>query len=86
MRRGIVIASIALLWLPRELAAQQRTGGDTTLKGTTIEVIQSYKPEVKQLPKPQFTAELPPRDTSRPQFRYEVPQQTLNYTYSALPP
>ena len=85
MRRRIVIASIALLWLPREVAAQQRTGGDTTLKGTTIEVIQSYKPEVKQLPKPQFTAELPPRDTSRPQFRYEVPQQTLNYTYSALP-
>lgn len=58
---------------------------DTTLKTTTIEVIQAYKPEVKPLTRPEFTPDLPPRDTSRPAFRYEVPQQALYYTYSSLP-
>jgi hypothetical protein len=84
--RSIAIASIVLLLLPNKMAAQQkRTREDTLLKGTTIEVIQSYKPEVKQLPKPEFIPELPPKDTSRPVFKYDVPQQTLNYTYSSLP-
>ena len=84
--RSIVIASIVLMCLANRTTAQQKgTAGDTILKGTTIEVMQSYKPEVKPLPKPAFTPELPPRDTSRPVFRYDVPQQTLNYTYSSLP-
>jgi hypothetical protein len=85
MRSSIVITSIALLLFPLGIMAQQRTAGDTVLKGTTIEVIQSYKPEVKQVPKPEFTPDLPPRDTSRPVFTYVVPQQTLFYTYSSLP-
>ncbi len=58
---------------------------DTTLKGATIEIIQSYKPEVKQAPKPEFTASVPPPDTSHPVFNYEVPSQTLNYTYYSQP-
>jgi len=66
-----------------KMSGQQRN--DTTLKSTTIEVLQSYKPEVKQAPKPEFKPELPPIDTSRPVFRYEVPQQALYYSYASLP-
>jgi hypothetical protein len=58
---------------------------DTTIKGATIEVIQSYKPEVKQRPKQEYTPMLPPVDNSHPVFNYVVPQQTLNYTYNSLP-
>lgn len=63
----------------------QKTNKDSTLKGTTIEVIQSYKPQVKQAPKPEFAPSLPPVDTSRPAFTYNVPAQTLNFTYHSLP-
>jgi len=83
MRRRIVVILIAILTLAIKASAQQK--GDTTLKSTTIEVIQSYKPEITQAPKPEFKPDLPPRDTSKPAFRYEVPQQALYYTYSSLP-
>ncbi len=85
MRKSIVVTSVVLSALAVKGQAQQKPKGDTTLKSTTIEVIQSYKPEVKQTPKPEFTADLPPRDTAKPAFRYAVPQQTLFYTYSSLP-
>jgi hypothetical protein len=85
MRRAILLVSAVLIFLHVEVTAQQRPAGDTVLKGTTIEVIQSYKPEVKQVPKPEFPPDIPPRDTSRPTFKYEVPQQALFYTYSSLP-
>jgi hypothetical protein len=62
-----------------------QTGRDTVLKGTTIEVIQSYKPEVKMAPKKEYAASTPPADTSRPRFSYDIPQQALFYTYSSLP-
>jgi hypothetical protein len=81
MKSGIVGVSL-LLVLGTDASAQR---ADTTLKSTTIEVIQAYKPEVKQAPKPEFRPDLPPRDTSRPAFRYDVPQQALYYTYSSLP-
>ncbi|HRO44029.1 MAG TPA: hypothetical protein PL009_14430 [Flavipsychrobacter sp.] len=81
MRRSIVVSSLMVLAL--HASAQQRS--DTTLKSTTIEVLQSYKPEVKQAPKPDFKPDVPPRDTSRPAFKYDVPQQALSYTYSSLP-
>jgi len=58
---------------------------DTTIKGATIEIIQSYKPEVKQHPKQEYTPVLPPVDNSHPVFNYVVPQQILNYTYNSLP-
>jgi len=59
--------------------------GDTVLKGATIEVIQSYKPQVKQVPKPDWVPQLPANDTARPSFKYDVPQQTLYFTYSSMP-
>ena len=66
--------------------AQQRApANDTTLKGSAIEIIQSYKPQVKQAPKPEWIPQLPPADSVHPVFSYDVPQQTLYYTYSSLP-
>lgn len=73
---------LLLVLLPFVVNAQQ---SDSLLKSATIEVIQSYKPEVKRSPKPKFKVELPPRDTSRPDLNYDVPQQTLLYNYSSLP-
>lgn len=67
------------------MAQRTATVSDTALKGSTIEVLQSYKPQVKQVPKPEWMPQLPPPDTSHPSFNYEVPQQTLYYTYSSLP-
>jgi len=64
-------------------AQQKRT--DTTIAGQTIEIIQSYKPEIATPAKPVITPTLPNIDTSRPRFRYEVPQQTLSYTYNSVP-
>ncbi len=65
--------------------AQTTPVKDTSLKGSVIEVIQAYKPVVKQAPKPEWTPQLPPTDTSHPNFNYDVPQQSLYYTYSSMP-
>ena len=65
--------------------AQRTVPADTTIKSTTIEIIQSYKPQVKQAPKPGWMPALPPADTARPVITYDVPQQSLFYTYSSLP-
>ena len=67
------------------IALAQQSGGDTILKGSTIEVIQSYKPQVRKAPKPEWMPQLPPSDTSRPNLNYEVPQQTLYYSYTSEP-
>lgn len=56
-----------------------------TMKGATIEVIQSYKPELRQAPKPVIDPAMPPADTSTPSLSYQVPQQTLSYTYNSFP-
>lgn len=66
-------------------AQRERPSADTSIGGTTIEIIQNYKPEVKQAPKPQYVPSLPPIDTNTPSYRYVVPEQTLYYSYSALP-
>jgi hypothetical protein len=58
---------------------------DTVIKSNTIEIIQSYQPEIKQNPKPVLHPNLPPPDTSKPAFKYDVPQQTLFYTYNSTP-
>jgi hypothetical protein len=58
---------------------------DTVLQETTIEIIQRYKPSLKSTPKPVLYPELPPRDTTPHRFNYNVPQQSLHYTYAALP-
>ena len=66
-------------------ARAQSAANDTVLRGSTIEVIQSYKPEVKQAPKPEWIPQLPPADTTHPALNLDVPQQTLYYTYSSQP-
>lgn len=60
-------------------------GNDTTLRGTTFEVEQIYKPEIKPAPKPELTPTMPPADVQRLAQQYEVPQQALYYTYRSLP-
>ncbi|MBA3828503.1 MAG: hypothetical protein H0X33_06165 [Taibaiella sp.] len=82
MRNSALHIIILLLAGAITVSAQQK---DTVIKTNTIEIIQSYKPEIKQHPKPEATFSLPPADTSRPVFTYVVPQQNLNYTYSSLP-
>ena len=75
----ILAASLAVT---QGVAAQQRAA-DTVLKGSTIEVIQSYKPQVRKAPKPEWLPQLPPADTTRPVLTYEVPQQILYYSYTS---
>lgn len=58
---------------------------DTTIKGTTLEVYQQYEPELKPVTKPEFSATLPPRPAAPTAQSYEVPQQTLVYSYRSLP-
>jgi len=69
----------------RKPVAPKPAAKDTVIKDATIEIIQSYKPEVQIGSKPKFTATLPATDTNRPNYNYEVPQQTLYYTYNSLP-
>ena len=63
----------------------KRSGDDTTIRSTTLEVYQVYKPEIKPTPKQEFTPTLPPADAQRVPQQYEVPQQALYYTYRSLP-
>lgn len=83
MRLKHYIPALAFM-LPSVLAAQTRDA-DTLIKDATIEIIQSYKPEVKQAPKANLVPNLPPVDTTTPILDYSVPTQTLSYSYSSLP-
>lgn len=65
--------------------AQRGAAKDTVIKGATIEIIQSYTPEVKRSPRPVPTPSLPPVDTSTPVLQHHVPAQTLFYSYGSLP-
>lgn len=85
MRVKFLYISILLVAAVTARAQHAAPATDTIMKGATIEVIQSYKPQVKQAPKPEWVPQLPPADTSHPVFTYDVPQQTLFYTYSSLP-
>ncbi|RYZ49872.1 MAG: hypothetical protein EOP49_15265 [Sphingobacteriales bacterium] len=64
--------------------AQQRKT-DTTIAGQTIEITQTYKPEIAKPVRPVITPSLPNIDTTKPRFQYEVPQQTLSYMYHSVP-
>lgn len=80
------LAIIYVLWMIPVLSAfAQQNPGDTVLTGATIEVIQSYKPEARQLPRPIPVPDLPRQDTTVPKLYYTVPQQSLSYAYAALP-
>jgi hypothetical protein len=86
MRLKIFISSLLLSLTATGAFAQNAPAAkDSTIKGTTIEVIQQYKPQVTRAPKPDFTPTLPPADTSHPRFNYNVPPQTLYYNYNAQP-
>ncbi len=74
-----------ILLLPGVAMAQRNNSRDTIIPGQTIEIIQSYKPEITRQPKPVLYPSLPVIDTSKPVFQYEVPQQTLSYTYHSVP-
>lgn len=80
MYRHFIISFLCVL-SSLSVVAQQ----DTALRGATIEIIQSYKPEVQRAPRPELTPHLPPVDTTTPTLDYSVPQQTLYYSYSSLP-
>ncbi|MBS1615041.1 MAG: hypothetical protein JST06_02885 [Bacteroidetes bacterium] len=58
---------------------------DTSIKSTTLEVYQVYQPEMKALQKPGYAPSLPPNEKEPQPQHYEVPQQTLLYSYRALP-
>lgn len=83
--RGKYIAISILGMLLSYAAEAQTSANDTLIKGATIEITQSYKPEVTRVPRPQPAPSLPPIDTSTPAFRYNPPQQTLFYSYGSLP-
>ncbi len=76
---------LILILIAGAYRAGAQHASDTVLKGATIEVLQSYKPQVKQAPKPEWVPQLPQPDTSHPSFSYDVPQQTLYYTYTSTP-
>lgn len=78
-------ACTCVLLLAAASAQAQQRKTDTTIAPQTIEIIQSYKPEIAKPSKPVITPSLPNIDTTRPRFQYEVPQQTLSYTYHSVP-
>ncbi len=83
-RKYIALLGCGLLCCQAPLLAQQKRT-DTTIAGQTIEIVQSYKPEIAKPVKPVITPSLPNIDTTKPRFQYEVPQQTLSYTYHSVP-
>ena len=73
---------LTIMMMPATLLVRgQGSGHDTLIKGSVIEVIQSYTPQVRQAPKPEWTPQIPPPDTFHRIFNYVVPQQPLFYTY-----
>jgi len=66
------------------LHAQQKNS-DTAIASQTIEITQTYKPEIAKPVKPAIVPTLPKIDTTKPRFQYEVPPQTLSYTYHSVP-
>lgn len=85
MRSRHLVISIFGVLTSLTAVAQSGTQQDTSINGATIEIIQSYKPEVQRAPRPELTPHLPPIDTTTPKQQYDVPAQTLYYSYNSLP-
>lgn len=68
--------------VPQKVLANR---SDTTIRGATLEVYQQYEPELKPVSKPEFSATLPPKPAAPTAQSYDVPQQTLVYSYRSLP-
>jgi hypothetical protein len=83
MRKHLLILLLMMLCLHSR--AQTTVHKDTSLKSTTIEIIQAYKPEVQSAPKPEYMPVLPPADTTKSTYNYEAPEQPLYYPYHSLP-
>lgn len=86
----MILRSRFILWLVCIAAAssahaQRTVVRDSTIQSQTIEIRQDYEPEIETPEKPELTPNLPKIEAVRPEFRYEVPQQTLRYTYNSVP-
>jgi hypothetical protein len=81
--KNIPLLTCSLLITSSAVFAQKNN--DTTIANQTIEITQTYKPEIAKPSKPVITPSLPHVDTTKPKFQYEVPQQTLSYTYHSVP-
>ncbi len=81
-------AILIIIILGHQAAFAQRKGraaARDTMRTNTIEVVQSYRPEIQQAQKPELAPDLPPADTSAGRMQYDVPVQTLNFTYRSQP-
>jgi len=85
MQGKYIAISVLGMFLSFSAAAQTAASKDTVIKGATIEIIQSYKPEVTRPPRPEPAPSLPPIDTTTPRLQYNTPPQTLFYSYGSLP-
>lgn len=70
---------------PQPQSPVRATRTDTTIKGTTLDVYQVYQPELKPIVKPELSPTLPPVVKEPTPQQYDVPQQTLNYSYRSMP-
>jgi hypothetical protein len=84
-KRKIIISSLLFVTTANALAQQKTNVNDTTIKATTIEITQIYKPQIKQAVKETYNPTLPPKDNSVPQFSYDVPQHIQTYSYKPTP-
>lgn len=86
MKYAKKIFSIFGLILAGDTFAQQKAiVADTTIKATTIEITQIYKPQIKQTKKQDYNPSLPPTDNSPSSFQYQVPQYQQDYSYKPMP-
>ncbi len=68
---------------PATLLAQQKS--DTTIKSQTIQIHQTYKPEIKASEKVAVAPQLPATELAAPVLHYNIPQQSLYFTYQSIP-
>lgn len=80
----ILITALATIAAPYSVLAQSRDT-DTTFKSQSLNFYSTYKPEIAPAPKPDFVPTLPVVDTSKPNLQYQVPEQTVQYSYKAEP-
>jgi hypothetical protein len=81
-----IIISGLLSLLASGISAQQKpVAADTTIKASTIEITQIYRPQIKQAVKETYNPALPPADQAPANFTYTVPVQSVHYSYKPLP-
>ena len=76
-QRNIFLTAAALLSV-QTLLAQVK---DTVLPSRTVNVTSTYKPVLQSASKINFTATLPGVDTKPPVLKYDIPDQSLYFTY-----